>query len=612
MVNNKVKKKLIKTGQPFNLFVFGSLLSACNSGGDSIIGPVTTTSLTGAVIKGPLQGALVYADSDGDGIGDGDPIMTGSDGSYTISATNANATIIAITSDDTVDTSSGEILSGVTLKAPAGSSVVTPATTILEAQPDLEPAQLAVALGIPTTAADGSAIDLMSFNPYSADADPAAALAAEKAAQQVMVTIKAVSAAAEGAGMDASDAFESAMASVAEVVSEVAEKIDVSSDDAIKEAEQSISSGTTQKMDFSNTEVLKEISSTVQTKVIEAAALDESIEIDQTAFSSVLETAIISVENVNAKIDLVEDLTSEESMGIFATVTDMASEVKAAAESEVLSPGSGAEIMTFTDVSKVEDAAAEAASKVTEKLIAAAEKFEQIYDDFLEEFPVVDLESGNPDASVDDNETPQTEVDPEDALNTTPDIEDPAEIATDDKGSDDTNSPGSGVGIIFVPSGPSVDNTIYKFFTTKVSTLTDESIVLDFYVDMTTARSKNATFSELTGYQLAVNTKNGWATDTEAMSGNTAFSWTNDVGLVDGSKTTGAISTNNSLSNSTVGGIALVSGSDFSNSINEVKLGSMSFDPVDGQSSFSLTVSGTLTDGSSQLITQNQYILELF
>ena len=69
-------------------------------------------------------------------------------------------------------------MAGVTLKAPAGSTVVTPATTILEAQPDIEPAQLAVALGIPTTASDGSAIDLTSFNPYAADADPAAALAA--------------------------------------------------------------------------------------------------------------------------------------------------------------------------------------------------------------------------------------------------------------------------------------------------------------------------------------------------------------------------------------------------------------------------------------------------
>jgi hypothetical protein len=47
---------------------------------------------------------------------------------------------------ETIDTSSGEPLTGITLKAPAGSTVVTPATTILEAQPDIEPAQLAIAL----------------------------------------------------------------------------------------------------------------------------------------------------------------------------------------------------------------------------------------------------------------------------------------------------------------------------------------------------------------------------------------------------------------------------------------------------------------------------------
>ena len=320
-------------------------------GSSSELETVSTTALTGAVIKGPLQGALVYADSDGDGVGDGDPIMTGSDGSYTVNATNPNATIIAITSEDTVDTSSGETLSGVTLKAPAGSSVVTPATTILEAQPDIEPAQLAVALGIPTTAADGTAIDLTSFNPYAEDADPAVALAAEKAAQQVMVTIKAVSAAAEGAGMDSSDAFENAMASVAEVVSEVAEKIDVSSEEAIQAAEEAVASGEVKKMDFADSEVLNDISSTVQEKVTEAAALDEDIIIDENAFSSVLETAITAVENVNAQIDLVEDLSSEESMGVFATVTDMASEVKAAAESEVLDPDLK-ELVTFVDAAK--------------------------------------------------------------------------------------------------------------------------------------------------------------------------------------------------------------------------------------------------------------------
>jgi hypothetical protein len=342
------------------------LLAACNSDSDSsavVVPIVTNTTLSGAVVKGPLSGALVYADSDGDGIGDGAPITTASDGSYTLTATNANATIIAMSGPNTVDTSSGEPLTGITLKAPAGSTVVTPATTILEAQPDIEPAQLAIALGIPTTAADGSAIDIMSFNPYAAGADPAAALAAEKAAQQVMVTIKAVSAAAEGAGMNVEDAFEQAMASVAEVVSVEAEKIDVSSTASIAAAEATMA---TTKVDFSDSTVLAAVSTAVQTKVVAAAAADDTIVIDTTAFVAVLETAVTAVSNVNAAIEAITDtdLTSTESMGTFATLTDMASEIKAAAEAEVITPGAGAELVTFTDASAVTTAVAAAVIEV--------------------------------------------------------------------------------------------------------------------------------------------------------------------------------------------------------------------------------------------------------
>ena len=609
-MNKYSRKNLKKNDKLLSLFVFGSFLSACNSGSDSTgtTSPVvTTTSLSGAVIKGPLQGALVYADIDGDGIGDGAPIMTSSDGSYTIQSTNANAIIIAVTSENTVDTSSGETLSGITLKAPAGSTVVTPATTILESQPDIEPAQLAVALGIPTTAADGSTIDLMSFNPYAADADPAAALAAEKAAQQVMVTIKAVSAAAEGAGMDATDAFKNAMASVAEVVSGVAEKIDVSSDLAIQAAEASIASGETTKMDFSNTETLKEISSTVQTKVTEAAALDPAIEIDQTAFSSVLETAITAVGNVNAKIELVEDLSSEESMGVFATVTDMALEVKAAAEAEVLAPGSGAKLVTFTDISKVESAAAEASLLVADKLIAAAEKFDEIYEEFLEEFPVEILVEPTIEIPITD-EAPDTGGS---SVITDPVVKDPS-ADEDDKG-DDTDETGSGGGFVFVGGGAaSIDTTALKFITVSQNIVTTDSVILDFYIYMNAAREILPEFKGLSGYKIDINTTNGWTSDTESMAGSTAFSWINNLSLTDGSKTTGAISVNNSLSNSSPGTIVTVSGTDLSAGSDVVKIGSLTVDPVDSLSTFGLTIAGTISDSSDSLVTQNSYSLTVY
>jgi hypothetical protein len=377
MATSSINKKILQKKSPKKVLAattLAGLLAACNSDSDStsIVTPVvTTTNLSGAVVKGPLSGALVYADSDGDGIGDGSPITTGADGSYTISSTNANATIIAMSGPDTIDTSSGETLTGITLKAPAGSTVVTPATTILEAQPDIEPAQLAIALGIPTTAADGTAIDIMSFNPYAEGADPAAALAAEKAAQQVMVTIKAVSAAAEGAGMNVEDAFEQAMASVAEVVSVEAEKIDVSSTASIAAAEATMA---TTKVDFSDTSVLDAVSTAVQTAVVAAASADDTIILDTTAFAAVLETAVTAVSNVNAAIEAITDtdLTSTESMGTFATLTDMASEIKAAAVAEVETPGSGAALVTFTDAAAVTTAVAEAVVEVEAYVVEVA------------------------------------------------------------------------------------------------------------------------------------------------------------------------------------------------------------------------------------------------
>jgi hypothetical protein len=370
IMTSKKNKNMVKARQKiaqksFAFTTLAGLLAACNSDSDTA---VVNTTLTGAVVKGPLQGALVFADADGDG--EQGPNETGfttlADGSYTISSSNALATIVATTTEDTIDTSSGEVLSGITLKAPAGATVVTPATTILEAQPDIEPAQLAVALGIPTTAADGSAIDLTSFNPYAADADPAAALAAEKAAQQVMVTIKAVSAAAEGAGMTVDDAFELAMTSVAEVVSEVAETVDVSAAEA----------GTSEivKLDFSDSAVMDTVSTNVQELVSVIAADDESITIDETAFSAVLETAVTAVVNVNAAIESITDtdLTSTESMGVFATLSDVASEIKAAAEAEVITPGAGAALVTFTDASAVTAAADAATATIVETAAAEA------------------------------------------------------------------------------------------------------------------------------------------------------------------------------------------------------------------------------------------------
>ena len=187
-------------------FPFLSLLalSACGGGGTSDGGvapspepePTDPIGYSGSVIKGPLQNALVFLDYDGDGALDANEpsVRTGADGSFSLQGTVADVGFVAQTDSTTVDKSSGEVLDNVVLKAPSGSSVVTPATTIMK-EAGITKEEVSKVLGLP----DG--VDPTSFNPYSADVDAATALAVEKVSQQVMTTITAVSSAVEGAGL---------------------------------------------------------------------------------------------------------------------------------------------------------------------------------------------------------------------------------------------------------------------------------------------------------------------------------------------------------------------------------------------------------------------------
>jgi hypothetical protein len=135
----------------------------------------------------------------------------------------------------------------------------------------------------------------------------------------------------------------------------------------------------TTKVDFSDSAVLDAVSTAVQTKVVEAAAADDTIVVDTTAFAAVLETAVTAVSNVNAAIEAITDtdLSSTESMGTFATLTDMASEIKAAAIAEVDTPGAGAALVTFTDASAVTTAVAAAVVEVEAYVVEVAAAAEE-------------------------------------------------------------------------------------------------------------------------------------------------------------------------------------------------------------------------------------------
>ena len=134
-------ERFLKSAQrraPLALTPLGLLtLAACGGGGGSSTSGSSSgggTSVRGHAVKGPLGNALVFLDYDNDGVLDaGEPsARTAADGSYTLSSSNPNFSIVAITDGSTIDTASGAVLDGITLKASSGASVVTPATTLMD------------------------------------------------------------------------------------------------------------------------------------------------------------------------------------------------------------------------------------------------------------------------------------------------------------------------------------------------------------------------------------------------------------------------------------------------------------------------------------------------
>jgi VCBS repeat-containing protein len=299
------------------------VLTACGGGssgstsvGGGLIGPA---NVKGNVVKGPLSNALVFLDYDNDGILDsGEPsVRTAADGSFALSTSNTNYSIVAVTDDSTIDISSGSVLSGVTLTAPSTASVVTPSTTLME-QGNLTADQVAKVLGLP------EGIDPLTFNPYAPGVNPVDALAMEKASQQVMSVVNAFSASAEGAGASQADAFNAALKAVVEVVKSKAEKLnDVTASAADK------------TLDLTHTADLLLIKTQVTTEVATVAG------VNQTAFTAMANDTTTAVGNINNKIATVTDLNSDISKNIFSTAQVLSDQAKTAAEAEVANAGSG-------------------------------------------------------------------------------------------------------------------------------------------------------------------------------------------------------------------------------------------------------------------------------
>uniref|UniRef100_UPI0040489992 hypothetical protein n=1 Tax=Yoonia sp. TaxID=2212373 RepID=UPI0040489992 len=353
LVEQARRKMLEKVAARGTFGLMAVSLAACKSDDGASLTVESGQSVSGLVIKGPLQGAFVFADLNNNGIySDGEPnATTAADGSYTLSGVaNSGFAVIATTSSTTIDSSTGLVLDNVTLKATAGSAVISPITTLIE-ETGLSASAVATALGVP----DG--VDVLSFNPYAAGVDAATALSVENLSQQIVATMRGVAAAAEGAGLSRAAASDLAIKAIADVVT--------------------TNAGTagSAALDFSNAATITTIVDAAATAAVTAGA-------DATRMSAVEDALSSAISNVNDKISTVTDLTSTASKAIFATSGTLASEANAAATAgtvgsitlnEAANVDSAATALEDDVEAAAEAAAAEAAAQAAAETQAAAE-----------------------------------------------------------------------------------------------------------------------------------------------------------------------------------------------------------------------------------------------
>jgi hypothetical protein len=175
---------------------------------DAIDGSSTTStadSSSGNVVKGPITGATVFRDLNGNYILDSgeSSATTTTGGAYTLSGSGGK-----IVATGGTDSTTNLAFTGM-LAAPAGATVVTPLTTLLAANSSLTAADLKSALGL--------SVDPLSFNPFATGVNAADALKAEGAAAQVNTILTSLAVTVNGAS--------GGTVSLADAVSAVANKL---------------------------------------------------------------------------------------------------------------------------------------------------------------------------------------------------------------------------------------------------------------------------------------------------------------------------------------------------------------------------------------------------
>ena len=322
------KNKLTLSLSPLGLLT----LAACGGGSGTGIGVGSGSSgltVNGNVQKGPLHGAFVFLDYNGDELyddGSGSNIeepsvLSDLAGNFSLIATEDSFSIIAITDKGTVDTSSGVFLDGVKLKAPSGSSMLTPTTTLME-EGNLTASEVVAVLGLPET------INPLTFDAFASGVDPSEALAVEKTSHQIMSVVNAFAAGLEGSGASQADSFTTALKSVVEVI-----KVNITANTTIDLANET-------DLTTIKTQILQDVTSVANANV--------------TAFNDMADSTTTAIFNVNGKINKVTDIGSPSARNVFSTAQVLNGQIKNGVAAEATAAGTGT--IDFTVLSQVEAA----------------------------------------------------------------------------------------------------------------------------------------------------------------------------------------------------------------------------------------------------------------
>jgi hypothetical protein len=198
-----------------------AFLVACGGGGgDGGAGP---TTLNGVALKGPLNNAMACADVNGNGLcddGAANQVRTNPDGSFTLNLA-LPVPILVVTDANTKDDRGNKMTEGTVLKAPAGSTVVSVATTMISAGATND--QVATALGYPI------GTDFKNLNPFKTGGSNADQYKFETSAMQVYTAISAIASGASSTGASSGAAFDGAFKALADKAKAATSSINFSS-----------------------------------------------------------------------------------------------------------------------------------------------------------------------------------------------------------------------------------------------------------------------------------------------------------------------------------------------------------------------------------------------